>query len=142
MNFDIKEKAMKEKIENYRLNERELDRLYKKLIESYESVGKITPAYGLNTGGRGTGFISKVENVVINRISVQEKISILEDEVYDVNISQRNALNELESEVIEYIKHGFKMSQIARTMKKGRKDIKKIRDNSIKKMTLYVINNT
>lgn len=142
MGFSIEERAMKEKIENYRLNEKELERLYKKFIDRNRDIGKITPAYGLNTGGGGFSFASKVENVVVNKASLQERISVLEDEIYKVNISQRKALNEVEKEVIEYIKNSFKMSHIARMMKIERKDVKKIRDKSIKKMTHYIERNT
>lgn len=142
MGFSIEERAMKEKIENYKLNEKELDRLYKKFIARNKDIGKITSTYGLNAGGGGFSFASKVENAVVNKMSIKERISVLEDEVYKVNVSQRNTLSELESEVIDYIKNGFKMSHIARLMKKERKDIKTIRDRSIKKMAYYIDSNT
>lgn len=142
MGLSIEERAMKEKIENYSLNEKELDRLHQKLIVSLNDTGKLTANYGFNAGGGKYGFTSKVENVIVNKITLQEKIMVLEDEIYKVNISQTNALNKIESEVIDYVKNGFKMSHIARIKKMDRKDIKNIRNRAIKKMAEYIDNNT
>ena len=142
MNFSIEERAMKEKIENYKLNEKELERLYKKFVEANKDFGKITPVYGLNAGGCGFNSASKVENAVVNKMTIQERISVLENEVYMVNIAQKKVLGDTESEVINYVKSGFKMSQIARLMNLKRKEIKKLRDKSIKKMTCYINENT
>ena len=141
MTFSIEERAMKEKIENYSINAKELERLRQKYERLYSDTGKLTASYGFNYGG-GSSFSSKVENVIINKMYVQERMEILEKEVETVDTSQKNALNDFEKEVIDYVKNGFKMSYIARIKKIDRKDIKKARDKAIKKMVLYIEHNT
>lgn len=125
-------------IENYNSNKKQVEILTEKFNKIKYNT-KISAAYGLNTGGSKGGFSSKVENKVIEHITLE---SLLKQYKRNVNIvdAAEKILTNAEKEVITYLKLGItnKLSVIARLMKRKKKYVFDTRNRSIKKMCEYI----
>ena len=131
------EKEMRVLIDNYKSNVAEYERLLDK-INNNSYVTKVTAAYGLNSGGGGNGFSSKVENKVVDQNELIVKYNEFKHKVNIVDATQK-ILTKNEQEIIEFMKLGFtKLSTIAQLMHKKKKYIFDTRKRAIKKMCEYI----
>lgn len=125
-------------IENYNSNKKQVEILTEKFNKIKYNT-KISAAYGLNTGGSKGSFSSKVENKVIEHITLE---SLLKQYKRNVNIvdTAEKVLTNAEKEVITYLKLGItnKLSVIARLMKRKKKYVFDARNRAIKKMCEYI----
>lgn len=125
-------------IQEYNSNIAEYERIQEKL-KSKGFHTKITGNYGLNTGGSGGFSNSKIENRVIERDELFNKLNEYAIKINAVNIGEK-VLNNSEKEVIEFLKLGvtYKLSVIAKITGKKQKNIFDLRNRAIKKMCEYL----
>lgn len=136
--FTLEELALKEKLENYIYIQQDLCKLKNRRHNEMPIEGKVITTYGINpTGGSGFSASSKVENIVIKRMSLDEKIAIQERELEVIDLSFE-VLNDTEKEIINYIKSGHKMTVIAKKTNLKRSQVRHRRDTAIRKMTKYI----
>ena len=133
----MEEKEMRLLILNFNRNIEEFEKIQEKIkCKSYNT--KVTAAYGLNTGGAGGGFNSKVENKVVEQDRLYEQLREYKHKINTV-IKAQKVLTYYEREVIEFMKLGFdKISVISRLMKKKYKFVYITRKKALKKMCDYI----
>lgn len=124
-------------IENYNSNKEQVEILIEKFNRIKYNT-KVSAAYGLNTGGSKGGFSSKVENKIIEHITLEELLKQYQNKVKIVDTAEK-VLTRAEKEVIEYLKLGItsKLSVIARLMKRQKKYVFDTRNRAIRKMCEY-----
>ncbi len=134
----MEEKEMRLLIENYNSNKEQVEILTKKFNKIKYNT-KVSAAYGLNTGGSKGGFNSKVENKVIEHITLERLLKRYKRNV-DIVDKTEKILTKTEREVIEYLKLGItsKLSVIARLMRKQKKYVFDTRNRAIRKMCEYI----
>lgn len=125
-------------IENYNSNKEQVEILIEKFNRIKYNT-KVSATYGLNTGGSKGGFSSKVENKIIEHITLEELLKHYRNKVKIVDTAEK-VLTRAEKEVIEYLKLGItsKLSVIARLMKRKKKYVFDMRNRAIKKMCQYI----
>ncbi len=125
-------------IENYNSNKKQVEILTEK-FDKIKYNTKISAAYGLNTGGSKGSFSSKVENKVIEHITLESLLKRYKRDVEIVDKTEK-ILTNAEKEVIAYLKLGItnKLSVIARLMKRKKKYVFDTRNRAIKKMCEYI----
>jgi hypothetical protein len=129
---------MRANIEEYSRNIAEYERIQEKL-KAKGHCTKVIGNYGLNTGGSGGFSNSKIENKIIERDELFNKLSEYAAKLNAVNIGEK-VLNNSEKEVIEFLKLGvtYKLSVIAKITGKSKKNIFDLRNRAIKKMCEYI----
>lgn len=134
----MEEKEMRLLIENYNSNKEQVEILIEKFNRIKYNT-KVSAAYGLNTGGSKGSFSSKVENKIIEHITLEELLKQYQNKVKIVDTAEK-VLTRAEKEVIEYLKLGItsKLSVIARLMKRKKKYVFDVRNRAIKKMCEYI----
>jgi hypothetical protein len=129
---------MRALIENYSRNVAEYEKIATKLrANGYYT--RITANYEINGGGSGSGFSSKVENKVIEKTILQEKAATLAEKIFIV-LKAEKVLNKQEIEIVEFLKLGdlYKMSHIARILRKNKSYVFNNRNKAIIKMCEFM----
>lgn len=131
------EKELREYIEEYNSNVEALERIN----EDIKALNvKITALYGLNAGGGGSSFNSKVETFIMRRDELKRKQDLLQKKIVIVNIAIQ-VLNKHEREIIELVKiYKEKINLIAKCTGQKKKHVFDLREKSLKKMCEYLNN--
>lgn len=135
-----REKDLLEQLKNYQLVKNDIERLTKRL----QSAGySMTAQYGLAPGGHSGEVSSKVERLAMKLHEIKQELeqklkllAVLDDAI-------RNAgLNKRERDLIECTVSGFSLSAYARQHNIYKSHVFKIRDKALKKMRVYITENT
>ena len=130
------ELKIKERIENYNIDEKQLLELKEKLEYLKELDSGSTSQYGKErVSGGVAGCI--VSNIVERIIGVEEKIKALEYKLSSL-IQAKETLSDEKKEVIDGLIFGYKMSQIARNMGVTRKKVVVLRGKAIREMNIFL----
>lgn len=114
------ELLIKEKIENYIINSEELIRLQERYekFKGMDSTG--TVRYGTETSFGGGMPASKVENITIQKLIVEEQIKNISKELHYISIAV-DRLKGLQETIVRNLIAGNKVSDIARKLNISRK---------------------
>lgn len=135
--MNSKEKIVLQKVKDYFLTVKEIGRLELTLQNGGDFEGSITAKFSLDGGSRTNTFNSKVETNVIRKRDLEERKDKLQNELDQIDEAIQY-INEEEKDVIEYIKQGKKLSDIARQLGYKRKRAETIRDSAIRKIAKRV----
>ena len=130
------ELEIKERIENYNIDEKNLLELKEKLEYLKELDSGSISQYGKERVSGGVGGCI-VSNIVERIISLEEKIKALEYKLSSL-IQAKETLSDEKKEVIDSLIFGYKMSQIARNMGVTRKKVVVLRGKAIREMNIFL----
>ena len=131
--MNSKEKIVLQKLQDYFLIKEEIDRLYSTLLENGDFEGSVTSKITPDGGCRTNAISSKVESNSLRKIELEERINKLSNELYQIDEACKY-INKEETKIIDYVKKGTKLSEIARTIKVERKRVETIRNRAVKKI--------
>lgn len=122
---------MKEDIYNYCINESVKD----ELLEKSQVNAKLSQTYSDMPKGNG-GTNDGVSNEVFRRLLLKDRIEKLEAKMLYIDRAEET-LDEIERQVIQYLKRGYKMTRIAILLGCSRRNVVYIRDKAIEKIMIH-----
>ena len=127
-------------LREYDFIRREIERLRER---ANETQYRITPSYTASGGSSSGWKNSKVENMAIKSIDLQEQRRRIETSFATINKAIANTmLSEKERAVINHIIQGGSLSAYAREKGIYKSYVYKIRDNAVRKIADYIKHET
>ena len=137
--MNLKERILLDKIRDYSLLLDDI-RDMKERIKRIEYG--ITASYGFSGGGTSYGK-SKVESLSVRKADMEKEIAIREKDLNDIDKAIEHAgLSPREKDLIVCTKNGYSLSSYARKENIYKSHVYKIRDKAIRKMSIYIENET
>lgn len=113
------ELLIKEKIDNYIINSKELIRLQERYEKYKDMNSNGTVQYGTEMTFGGMP-VSRVENMAIQKMIIEEQIKNISKEIHYISIAV-DRLKGLQETIVRNLIAGYKMSEIARKLDISRK---------------------